>query len=238
MTAAILALLIATAPLGLEPVGPWQDGTATWYCLPGRSTCTAGFPAEGMFAALSPDFGIAAGARVEVCRGDRCVAVRVIDECSECGRNIDLYASVFKKLASLGAGRIDITLRAIQPGVFGQLAVARGHRALGTSPYRASGTLIVTKGEYVTIRADVGPELAGRPIEFWQRNGKSGEWVRRTIGRVDAAGFVYWSTRPPMLRGTGFARYVYYRARFRGTSTIDEAWSADIGRVVVVQPEG
>ena len=237
MTAAIFAFLIAVSPFGLEPAGPWQEGTATWYCLPGRSTCTAGFPAEGMFAALSPEFGIAAGARVEVCRGDRCVAVRAIDECSECGRNIDLYATAFQKLASLGAGSIDVTLRAIQPGVFGGLAVAKGHRARGTSPYQATGTLIVTNGEYVTIRVDVGPELTGRPVELWQRNGKSGEWVRRTIGRVDAAGFVYWSTRPPLLPGTGFARYVYYRARFGGTNTIDEAWSADIGRVVVVPPK-
>lgn len=237
MTAAFLAFLIAIAPFGLSPVGPWQEGTATWYCLPDRSSCTAGFPAEGMFAALSPDFGIAAGARVEVCRGDRCVAVRVIDECPECAQNIDLYASAFQKLASLGAGRIDVTFRVIQPGVFGEVAVARGHRARGTSPYRASGTLIVPNGEYVTIRVDVGPELAGRPVEFWQRNGKSGEWVRRTIGRIDKAGFAYWSTRPPLLAGKGFARYVYYRARFGGTKTIDEAWSTDIGRVVVVSPE-
>ena len=238
MTAAVLALLIAIAPFGLGPVGAWQEGTATWYCLPGRSICTAGYPADGMFAALSADFAIAAGARVEVCRGDRCVVVRAIDECSECGRNIDLYASAFQELATLGIGRIDVTLRAIQPGVFGELAVARGHRARGTSPYQAAGTLIVTNGVYITIRADVGPELAGRPVEFWQRNGKTGQWARRTIGRVDAAGFAYWSTRPPLLAGTGFARYVYYRVRFAGTNTIDEAWSPGVARVVVVPPKG
>ena len=111
--------------------------------------------------------------------------------------------------------------------------MAIGHRKLGTGEYSIGRTVVVRPRMYVTVRAFIGPELASFPVEFWQRNGRDGAWVRRTIGRVDEAGYVSWSTLPPQLPGSGYARYVYYRTCFAEMLTIPGACSAGVGRVVV-----
>ena len=121
----------------------------------------------------------------------------------------------------------------VNTGLFPSLQLAAGYRTRETTPYQTYGTLVIKKGEYVTLKVRIGTQFAGKRIEFWQRNGKAGTWVRKTIGRVDAAGYAYWSTRSPKLSGTGFDKYVYYRAYFAGTSEVAAAWSQTIGRVVV-----
>jgi hypothetical protein len=223
------ATLPGSGPAAEDPL----EGEATWYCLAGVSRCTTGFAEGGLFAAVSEDFGIEPGSRVEVCSGEACVIVRVIDTCSGCDRIVDLYAAAFARLAPLGTGRVPVRLRVLRSGVFASIAVAVGHRSRGTGEYTSGATVVVAPRTYVTIRADVGPELAGFPVEFWQRNGRDGSWVRRTIGRVAPDGFVYWSTLPPHLPGTGYSRYVYYRTRFDDTFTIPASWSPGLGRVVV-----
>lgn len=87
-------------------------GTATWYCLPGRSRCTRGYPG-GLYAAISRDLLFLRGKRVRVCHGSSCVVVKVID--CNCGKgvtkSIDLYADAFRAIAPLTAGRIKVTIR-------------------------------------------------------------------------------------------------------------------------------
>ncbi len=121
----------------------------------------------------------------------------------------------------------------VSTGLFPSMSVAAGYKFRETSPYKTFGTLVVAKGTYVTNRVYVGPQFQGKAIEFWQRNGKTGTWVKRTTGRVDGKGYAFWSTIPPKLSGTGFARYVYYRAFFAGTSEVAAAWSQTINRVLV-----
>ncbi|MCJ7797559.1 MAG: hypothetical protein MUQ56_12490, partial [Thermoleophilia bacterium] len=121
----------------------------------------------------------------------------------------------------------------VSTGLFPSMSVAAGYKFRETSPYKTFGTLVVTKGTYITNKVYIGPQFQGKAIEFWQRNGKTGTWVKRTTGRVDGKGYAYWSTIPPMLSGTGFARYVYYRAYFAGTSEVAAAYSQTITRVVV-----
>jgi len=113
------------------------------------------------------------------------------------------------------------------------MSVAAGYKFRETSPYKTFGTLVVAKGTYITNRVYVGAQFQGTRIEFWQRNGKTGTWVKRTTGRVDGKGYAFWSTIPPKLGGTGFARYVYYRVYFTGTDTVAAAYSQTMGRVVV-----
>jgi hypothetical protein len=121
----------------------------------------------------------------------------------------------------------------VSTGLFPSMSVAAGYKFRETSPYKTFGTLVVAKGTYITNKVYVGAQFQGKAIEFWQRNGKTGTWVKRTTGRVDGKGYAYWSTIPPMLSGTGFARYVYYRAYFAGTSEVAAAWSQTINRVLV-----
>jgi hypothetical protein len=121
----------------------------------------------------------------------------------------------------------------VNTGLFPSMSVAAGYKFRETSPYKTFGTLVVPAGTYITNKVYIGPQFQGKAIEFWQRNGKTGTWVKRTTGRVDGKGYAYWSTIPPMLSGTGFARYVYYRSYFAGTSEVAAAYSQTITRVVV-----
>lgn len=99
-------------------------GIATWYCLPGRSACTAGYPADECHAPAWRCFAAAGeplrraigpgwrGSTVTVCTPDcieprATVDVRLIDECV-CGRVLDLYASAFAGLAALSAGELAV----------------------------------------------------------------------------------------------------------------------------------
>ena len=82
------------------------SGLASWYCLPGRSICTHGYPASGAYAAAGPRLRAAIGPnwRGRVVRVNG-VAVRLIDWC-QCYRGeryeklLDLYHSVFIRTGS------------------------------------------------------------------------------------------------------------------------------------------
>jgi hypothetical protein len=83
---------------------------ASWYCLPGRSRCTRGHAWTELAGAAGPGLPFHVGERVlERYRG-RSVVVRLIDRCPTCGAGIDLYASAFRRLAPLSAGRIVVTV--------------------------------------------------------------------------------------------------------------------------------
>ena len=82
-------------------------GIASWFCLPGRSPCTAGYPASGAYAAAGPALRVGAWrGRTVTVNG---LPVRLIDWCA-CpgGRLIDLYASVMRQLAPLSAGLVKV----------------------------------------------------------------------------------------------------------------------------------
>ncbi len=87
-------------------------GTATWYCLPGRSPCTAGYPATGAYAAAGPALRAALGdwrgRTVTVTAGGRSVEVTLVDWCRCPSADIDLYAGVFADLAPLDRGRLAV----------------------------------------------------------------------------------------------------------------------------------
>jgi hypothetical protein len=88
------------------------DGTATWYCLAGRSRCSVG-RTGGLYAAISPDLDFLRGRAISVCSGASCVIVTVRD--CNCGpgvtKAVDLYADAFRVLAPLSAGRLKVTIR-------------------------------------------------------------------------------------------------------------------------------
>ena len=98
---------------GESPVSPGRgavDGVASWYCLPGRSACTAGVPADRMAAAAGPALRYLLGTWVSVCAASgTCVRVQLVDVCA-CpgGRLIDLYARAFAHLAPLGLGLVTV----------------------------------------------------------------------------------------------------------------------------------
>ncbi len=89
-------------PASLAGVGGHLlSGLSSWYCSPGRSACTAGFPASGLYAAAGPAVRAAIGPSwrgtvVTVTTSRASVRVRLVDWCA-CGggRLLDLYASVF-----------------------------------------------------------------------------------------------------------------------------------------------
>jgi hypothetical protein len=91
-------------------------GSVSWYCRPGSSSCTDGYPPSGMYAAAGPRVRAMLGPtwlgrRVTVASGSRVVVVRLIDSCP-CpgGRLLDLYSSAFAKLAPLSAGTVRVLL--------------------------------------------------------------------------------------------------------------------------------
>jgi hypothetical protein len=87
-------------------------GVATWYCLPGVSSCTSGHRG-GLYAAAGSELRIGnwRGRHVKVCGNGNCVVVTLIDWCA-CGgsRIIDLYHDAFSRLASPSRGGIGVTV--------------------------------------------------------------------------------------------------------------------------------
>jgi hypothetical protein len=81
-------------------------GTASWYCLPGRSRCTSGYRYTGMYAAAGPALRIGHWrGRIVLVNGIR---VKLVDWCSCPHRVMDLYASVFKRIAPLSRGLVRV----------------------------------------------------------------------------------------------------------------------------------
>jgi hypothetical protein len=75
-----------------KPGALLTSGVATWYCRPGVSRCTRGYPASGAYGAAGPELRAALGnwrGRTVHVNG---VAVKLIDFCA-CGGNhvIDVY---------------------------------------------------------------------------------------------------------------------------------------------------
>jgi hypothetical protein len=88
------------------------SGLATWYCG-GGSACTRGYPATYPGAAAGSELRVGAwrGRWVRVCAGSRCTRARLIDACACPGeRVIDLYASVFRRLAPLSRGVVRVSV--------------------------------------------------------------------------------------------------------------------------------
>lgn len=103
---------VAAIPVVLLPTVPREtlSGIASWYCLPGRSRCTHGYP-DGLYAAIRRDLLEHRGDRARVCAGERCVTVTIVDcNCSPTANLVDLYSTAFARLAPLGTGRIAVTL--------------------------------------------------------------------------------------------------------------------------------
>ncbi|HSW43503.1 MAG TPA: hypothetical protein VLM76_13430 [Patescibacteria group bacterium] len=87
-------------------------GIASWYCLPGRSPCTAGHPADGAYAAAGPALrtGDWRGRTVTVSdSAGQSVRVVLVDWCA-CpgGRLIDLYAGAFARFGPLARGLLKV----------------------------------------------------------------------------------------------------------------------------------
>lgn len=95
-----------TKPTPKPSSGHYYVGTATWYCLPGVSRCSRGFPASGYYAAIKRPLLGHRGQRARVClvsSPGRCVTVRVIDcNCGPSPNLIDMYASALKVLVGTG----------------------------------------------------------------------------------------------------------------------------------------
>jgi len=111
-TAQPSAVLMAPAAL------PVAAGVATWYCEPGRSPCTVGFPAGGYYAAAGPELRAALGdwrgqtVTVEREDGAAAVRVRLVDTCACPGeRVLDLYGAAFAVLAPLSRGVIRVEVK-------------------------------------------------------------------------------------------------------------------------------
>jgi len=86
----------------------------TWYCLPGISRCTAGYPADCRCVAVSPDLAELRGQHVSICRGPTCVEVLVVDCTCQAVRSVDAYASVFRLLAPLSRGVIEVRMEGVE----------------------------------------------------------------------------------------------------------------------------
>lgn len=88
-------------------------GHATWYCVAGVSPCHRDY-GGGLYAAAGSELRVGdwRGRTVAVCAGGACIPVTLIDWCA-CGgdRVIDLYGDAFRRLAPLGAGVIDVSVR-------------------------------------------------------------------------------------------------------------------------------
>lgn len=118
-TAGLLApITVIGPPLSVErgvlpDTGTSVTGLASWFCRPGVSRCTRGYPASGAFAAAGPALRVGdwRGRIVTVRSGGRSIRVRLTDWCA-CGggKVIDLYASQFQKLAPLSRGIIRVSV--------------------------------------------------------------------------------------------------------------------------------
>jgi hypothetical protein len=83
----------------VKPTSGGIRGVATWYCLPGRSRCTHGFPADGAYAAAGPELRAALGnwrGRAVWVNG---VRVKLIDFCACSGDHvIDVYHATWRTI--------------------------------------------------------------------------------------------------------------------------------------------
>lgn len=86
----------------------------TWYCDPPRSRCTRGYPASGMYAAISPDLRAWTGRLVRVRYAGRSVVVRIVDCNCQAEHAIDLFAAAFRQLAPTSVGEITVTLELLR----------------------------------------------------------------------------------------------------------------------------
>lgn len=106
----VLALIGSLAAPSVDAGGRTAKGTASGYCRPGVSICTRGFPAAGLYAAAGPALRVGAwrGRLVTVCHRTLCARARLVDWCACPGRLVDLYGSVFGRLAPLSRGLIRV----------------------------------------------------------------------------------------------------------------------------------
>ena len=94
-----------------------SEGVASWFCEPGRSPCTRGYPSEGMYAAAGPGLRVGnwRGSFVTFCTVTRypvipsCREVQLVDFCRCPNRLVDLYASVWHELG-VGLWRGTVTV--------------------------------------------------------------------------------------------------------------------------------
>lgn len=93
-----------------RPTAHSVTGVSSWYCLPGRSACTSGYPASGAYAAAGPALRVGAwrGRWVTVAANGRSVRVALRDWCQCPRRVIDLYASAFSRLVPLSRGVVTV----------------------------------------------------------------------------------------------------------------------------------
>lgn len=70
----------------------------TWYCEPGRSRCTSGWPASCLCVAVSPDLAWLRGRTFTLGANGRQVTVRAVDCNCQARTAIDAYASVWRAL--------------------------------------------------------------------------------------------------------------------------------------------
>ena len=96
------------------PVGKIRSrGDATWYCVAGVSPCHRDY-SGGLYAAAGSELRVGdwRGRTVTVCSGGACVPVTLVDWCACAGdRVIDLYGDAFRRLAPLGAGVLEVSVR-------------------------------------------------------------------------------------------------------------------------------
>ena len=88
-------------------------GDATWYCVAGVSPCHRDY-GGGLYAAAGSELRIGdwRGRTVTVCGSGACVPVTLVDWCAcEGERVIDLYGDAFRRLAPLGEGIVDVSVR-------------------------------------------------------------------------------------------------------------------------------
>ena len=86
-------------------------GTATWYCLSGKSVCTAGYGGTDMVAAIDTDLGFHKGDVIRVRYGGYSAIVTIVDVCGCPGeRLVDLTSGAFACLADRNLGVIPVTI--------------------------------------------------------------------------------------------------------------------------------
>jgi spore germination protein YaaH len=111
------------------------------------------------------------------------------------------------------------------------LKVAAGYRTKLTSSFGTAVT--VRNATYATLRASLGPALAGARVQFHVRVGKEGAWKLVTTGRADASGTCTWSRLIAVpSSATGYARYLYLRVVVPVSAAYAEG-SSGVVRVVV-----
>jgi hypothetical protein len=112
---------VAVIATGTPGPGRTLSGVSSWYCLAGRSVCTRGYPASGLYAAAGPRLRSALGpgwrgTAVTIAANGLSARVKLIDVC-QCydgmvkERVIDLYASVWAALGvPLSRGLVKVTV--------------------------------------------------------------------------------------------------------------------------------